>query len=161
VASAVGAALLAFVAFVSAHVALGHVRPVRRRSLGIVVLFLAATAGAVTAVVMRGGGPIDALYALALMASGFILYMPPYYTIDNSVSVRTLLELETVPGGLTRDELLARYRFDWMVSRRLSDMVENGYLLEHAGRFTLTSRGRFVARVFSAVKTVGGLGAGG
>lgn len=159
-ATALVAAPVGFTAFVVAHVALFHARPVERRSQAILGLFVAAVAVvAVTVTVLASA--LAAVYAIVLMASAFILYMPLYYTIDTSVSVRTMLELEATPRGLTREELVARYRLDWMVSRRLETMAVNGYLVQTDERFTVTPRGRMVARVFAAVKTAAQLGPGG
>ncbi len=154
------AAPLGFAAFALAHVTLFHLRPVKRRSQAILGLFAAAVV-TVALTVMTFAGVLAAMYATVLMGTAFVLYMPFYYTIDTSVSVRTMLELAASPSGLTREELVARYHLEWMVRRRLETMTVNGYLVQMDERFTVTPRGRLVARVFGAVKTVAHLGPGG
>ena len=149
-----------FAAFVVAHAALFHWRLFRRRSAVILGLFVATTT-LVAGMLLLQGGVVASIYGILMMASAFVVYMPFYYTIDTSVSVRTMLELEASPAGLTREELVQRYRLDWMVDRRLETMTENGYLTRQGRRFALTPRGRRVAHVFRTIKNVANLGAGG
>ena len=149
-----------FAAFVVAHAALFHWRLFRRRSAVILALFLVTTALVAGTLLIRSG-VVASVYGIVMMASAFVVYMPFYYTIDTSVSVRTMLELEASPGGLTREELVERYRLEWMVDRRLDTMVENGYLTRQSGGFALTPRGLQVAHVFRMIKKVANLGAGG
>lgn len=92
----------------------------------------------------------------------FVVYANVFYTAESSVSVRTMIELNAEPQrGLTLAELTARYRYDWMLGRRLRRLVHAGYLTEENGWYRTTARGYVVASVFSWFKRLLRLGPGG
>jgi hypothetical protein len=92
----------------------------------------------------------------------FILYMPFYYTIAASLSVQTLICLESAPTKtLSITELRERFASAEVVAGRLKVMAANGYLTEKGGRYEVAPKGRAVAKVFGCLKEVWRLGPGG
>lgn len=92
----------------------------------------------------------------------FMCYAVFYYMAESSVGVRTMIELASAPEhGLTLEELTRRYRYDWMLNRRLTRMVHAGYLDEVNGEYRTTARGRIVALVIGGCKRFLRLGPGG
>lgn len=92
----------------------------------------------------------------------FMGYAQFFYMAESSVGVRTMIELASGPEkGLTLDELTKRYRYDWMLDRRLRRMIHAGYLLEEDGRYRTTALGRIAAAVLAWLKRFLCLGPGG
>jgi hypothetical protein len=92
----------------------------------------------------------------------FVLYMPFYYTVVASLSVRTMIMLHQRPDGRMpivelRNEFVSRR----LVGQRLATMIRNGFLVTRGDRYALSSKGRATAAVFSQVKRFWRLGAGG
>lgn len=109
--------------------------------------------------------PSDALTALSgglfysFIVMGYIFF---FYIAESSVGVRTMIELAKNPErGLTLEELTARYRYDWMLERRLRRMVHAGYLVEEEGWFRTTNRGHLAASLSAWFKRFLCLGPGG
>ena len=92
----------------------------------------------------------------------FILYMPFYYNVVNSLSIQTLVLLND-----SQDKTLAisdlRYRLASVpiVTGRLDTMAANGYLTRSGEGYSLTPKGRTMARIFAALKDFWKLGPGG
>ncbi len=63
--------------------------------------------------------------------------------------------------GLTLEEFTQRYRYDWMLHRRLRRMIHAGYLIEEDGWYRTTHRGRLIATVMAWCKQLLWLGSGG
>jgi hypothetical protein len=114
-------------------------------------------------IVTRGGSPLAVLWGLLTLACLFVLYMPFYYTVASSLSVRTLVLLAAEPGGrLPIDELRERFVSRALVGQRLEIMKTNGFLAAtENGGFVLTSKGRALASVFGRLKRVWQMDAGG
>ncbi len=92
----------------------------------------------------------------------FMGYAQFIYMAESSVGVRTMIELASNPEkGLTLEELTGRYRYDWMLDRRLRRLVHAGYLVEESGWYRTTWRGRLAAAVLAWCKRLLGLGPGG
>jgi hypothetical protein len=74
----------------------------------------------------------------------FIIYMPLYYTIASSLSVRTLVLLASqLDGRPATARVCARFISCALVPHRLQIMRTNGFLAETArGRFTQALKGR-------------------
>jgi hypothetical protein len=87
--------------------------------------------------------------------------MPFYYTVAASQSVQMLLALVNVRDGLPAGELRRMYAVEEVFAGRLDTLVGAGYLERGAAGYTLTAKGRLVARGFQVVKTVWNLGPGG
>lgn len=148
-------------AAVVAHFALLHWAPIERRARAFVGVFAgAAVAHAVTALLL-GAGPWRAAYGVVLVFCAFILYGPFYYTIAASFSVRILVDLVGVHGGLTPDELRKRYPVDDIVDGRLRTLVASGYLRPSGSVFALSPKGAAIAGPFRLVKALWRLGPGG
>lgn len=109
--------------------------------------------------------PSDAVTFLSGILLYFFLFMGYaqfVYMAESSVGVRTLIELHAEPeNGLTLNELTHRYRYDWMLDRRLKRLVHSGYLVEDSGWYQTTTRGRIVVAIFSWCKKLLRLGPGG
>jgi hypothetical protein len=92
----------------------------------------------------------------------FMGYAQFFYMAESSVGVRTMIELASEPErGLTLEELTQRYRYDWMLDRRLRRMIHAGYLIEEDGWYRTTHRGRLTAAVMAWCKQLLRLGPGG
>jgi hypothetical protein len=92
----------------------------------------------------------------------FMVYAQFVYVAESSVSVRAMIELNTSPTyGLTLQELTARYRYEWMLERRLKRMVHAGYLEKEEEWYKTTLRGRIAADVMRNCKRLLRLGPGG
>ena len=105
---------------------------------------------------------LNICYGALVMGCSFILYMPFYYTIATSLSVQTLIVMESADTkGTSVADLRARFASAEIVGGRLKVMVTNGYLTEKDGRYRVTPKGRVVAKVFGYLKDVWKLGPGG
>lgn len=109
--------------------------------------------------------PSDLLTALSgglwyvFLVMGYIVF---FYLAESSVGIRSMIELASEPArGLTLAELTRRYRYDWMLERRLRRLVHAGYLVESGGWYQTTRRGRIAASVSAGVKRLLRLGPGG
>jgi hypothetical protein len=114
-------------------------------------------------VVTHGGSSMAVLWGLLTLVCLFILYMPFYYTVASSLSVRTLILLAGEPGGrLPIDEVRERFVSRALVGQRLKIMKTNGFLAPNDdGGFVLTSKGRAFATVFGQLKRFWRMDAGG
>jgi hypothetical protein len=92
----------------------------------------------------------------------FVLYMPFYYTIVTSLSVRTIVMLQRrpdhrMPIAELREEFVSRR----LVGQRLATMDANGFLVQRGDAYALSLKGRATAKIFSWVKRLWKLGVGG
>jgi hypothetical protein len=92
---------------------------------------------------------LSMLVAALTSACLFVLYVPAVYTVLTSLSVATLVLLRRSGGRMPEASL-----YDRFASRR-------GHLVSDARGFSLTPRGRAVARAFALVKRLWRLGPGG
>lgn len=144
-----------------AHLVVFRLVRIERRARTLVGLFGAAAAGHLVTASVAGLDAWRAGYGLALIFCGFICYMPFYYTVAASQSVQMLLALVNVRDGLPAGELRRMYAVEEVFAGRLDTLVGAGYLERGAAGYTLTAKGRLVARGFQVVKTVWNLGPGG
>jgi hypothetical protein len=109
------------------------------------------------------GKPVALLLVVAGLTSAclFILYVPAFYTVPTSHSVATLMLLRRSGGQMPEKSLYERFATRGIMQQRLSVLVSAGYLVEDARGFSLTRRGRGLARPFALVKKLWRLGAGG
>jgi hypothetical protein len=114
-------------------------------------------------IVTHGGTLLALLWGLLTLVCLLILYMPFYYTVASSLSVRTLVLLAAEPGGrLSIDEVRERFVSSALVGQRLEIMETNGFLAAtEDGGFVLTSKGRVLATVFGQLKRFWRMDAGG
>jgi hypothetical protein len=167
------AGLLWFTAFFAAHLAVIHwARPALKARLnqrlfllglaGIVVSLWPATAAVCGSSLAHGGLIMATLWGILGYVGLFVLYMPFYYTIVASLSVRTMVMLhrrpdDRMPVAQLREEFGSRR----LVGRRIATMAANGFLVERSHGYALTPKGRSVATIFSGIKRLWRLGAGG
>lgn len=169
----VAVGLTCFAAFIVAHFVLFHFREVRDRAVVVLAIFVAAMGACFvfSALVVRHGGDLAAsrgpllvasLSGVLLMCALLILYMPFYYTIATSLSVRTLITVQRSPNReISLAVLKAKYVAVDLVRRRLEAMVQSDLLVSDGGGFRLTRKGRLIARVFRLIKIGWKLGPGG
>jgi hypothetical protein len=136
-------------------------------------LFLAGLAGTAislwpAAALLRGtllghGGVMMAILWGVLGYIGlFVLYMPFYYTVMASLSVRTMVMLHRRPGDrMPIAELREEFGSRALVGQRLATMATNGFLVARGRVCTLSPKGRRTAAAFAWLKRFWRLGAGG
>lgn len=157
-----------FLVFLSAQVAAFHVLDIRERFRAIVALLTATMVGAVLTTTTLahidrlGGSVLPALSGVVTMACLWVLYMPFYYVIATSLSVRTLLMLASVEEAtLPIEQLEARFASAAMLQERLATMTTYRNVAAHGAVFTATSKGKATAAVFGVLKRLWELGPGG
>jgi hypothetical protein len=167
------AGLLWFTLFFFAHLAVIHWAPSESKARINQLLFLAGLAGIAislwpaTAVLhdaglARGGLIMAVICGILVYVGLFVLYMPFYYTVVASLSVRAMVMLHRQPGARIpiaelREEFVSRR----LVGQRLATMATNGFLVDRGDGYALSSKGRLTAMVFSWIKRFWKLGAGG
>jgi len=157
-----------FLVFLSAQVAAFHVLDIRERFRAIVALLTATMVGALLTTTTLahigwlGGSVLPALSSVVTMACLWVLYMPFYYVIATSLSVRTLLVLASVEEAtLPLEQLEARFASTAMLQERLATMRTYRNVTAQGSAFTLTPKGRTTAAVFGGLKRLWELGPGG
>jgi hypothetical protein len=109
------------------------------------------------------GGLLMAILCGILSYVGlFVLYMPFYYTVVASLSVRTMVLLRRRSGGrMPVAQLSEEFVSRRLVGQRLATMATNGFLVSRADAYALSPKGRSTAIIFSWIKRFWRLGAGG
>ncbi|PYN81545.1 MAG: hypothetical protein DMD96_09825 [Candidatus Rokuibacteriota bacterium] len=156
-----GVAAASIAMIIGAHALLFHFVGIRRRSRALVSMF---AAGLVLHVVVCRGLGVDAYRTLCgalLVFCAFILYMPCYYVLATSFSVRMLLEIRRARPALSATGLRSLYPGSAVLGGRLATLTAAGYARQVGGRHVLTGKGRVVATVFRSVKRLWRLGPGG
>jgi hypothetical protein len=167
------AGLLWFALFFAAHLAVIHWASSESKARINQQIFLAGLAGIAislwpaSAIVQgsalaHGGLIMAVLWGVLSYAGLFVLYMPLYYTVVASLSVRTMVMLHRRPGARMpiaelREEFVSRR----LVGQRLATMATNGFLIPRGDAYALSPKGRFTAAMFSRIKKLWRLGAGG
>jgi len=157
---AITVAAVLIVLILVTHVLVFHFRRVHRRSRALVTIFGAGLAAQV--VLCRGLG-LDTHRILCggvLIFCAFIMYMPFYYMLATSFSIRMLLEVRRA-SPLSPQDLRALYPGPVVLGGRLETLAASGYAVRVGEAYVLTGKGRFVAQVFGAVKALWRLGPGG
>lgn len=113
-------------------------------------------------VLTQGNLAAATLCALLVYGSLFVLYMPFYYVVAASLSVKTIVLLGRASGGALpvsalQEEVVGRR----VVGRRLATMTENGFLSATPRGYALTAKGQRIATVFDTIKRIWKLGPGG
>jgi len=158
-----------FLVFLVVHVLWFHMIYVERRARLIMVTYACCLTGNLGTVLAADtvGMSVDQtalriFYSSLVMGCLFVLYMPFFYTIATSLSVQTLVCLEESPKrALNLGGLQQRFASPAIVAGRLDVMVTSGYLTERAGKYSVTSKGRAVAKFFGYLKEIWRLGPGG
>jgi hypothetical protein len=165
--------LLWFALFFAAHLAVIRWARLESKARMNQRVFLAGLAGIAISLwpasaVLHGsalahGGLIMAiLWGILTYVGLFVLYMPFYYTVVASLSVRTMVMLHRRPGARMpiaelREEFVSRR----LVGQRLATMATNRFLVDRGDGYTLSPKGRSTATVFCWIKRFWRLGAGG
>jgi hypothetical protein len=129
---------------------------------GIAISLWPATAALHDHVLAPGGWIMAAICGILVYVGLFVLYMPFYYTVAASLSVRTMVMVLGRPGtrmpvAELREEFVSRR----LVGQRLATMATNGFLIDRGDGYALSPKGRSIATVFSWIKKFWKLGAGG
>ena len=95
------------------------------------------------------------------LACYYVLYTPFYYTVCTSLSIQSLIRLQQCGGTLNENDLLKEFASLDLIHKRLEIMSTNKYIVRSGDHYTATRKGRFVAAVFSNLKRLWNLGAGG
>ena len=158
--------VLWFVVFVGMHL-LG-LRSRRDNAQWLVGSYAASSAGMLASVValsMWGGFGhmllLSIIVAALTSACLFVLYVPAVYTILTSLSVATLVLLRRSGGRIPEASLYGQFASRQLMQQRLYVLLGAGHVVRHGRGFSLTSRGRAVARAFAFVKRLWRLGPGG
>jgi hypothetical protein len=162
-----------FALFLAANVAVVHWASPERKARINQGLFLAGLAGTAislwpTAVMLRGtllghgGVGMAILWGVLAYIGLFVLYMPFYYTVMASLSVRTMVMLHRRPGNrISIAELREYFVSRALVGQRLVTMATNGFLQARGNDYALRPKGRRIAVAFAWLKRFWRLGAGG
>jgi hypothetical protein len=155
-----------FLAFVCLHIA--NLRSRHDNAKWLVHSYTACSAAMLVSVVAlsmwRDSGQallLSLLIAMLTSACLFVLYVPAVYTILTSLSVATLILLRRSGGRVPETSLYDHFAARAIIQQRLCVLVGAGYLVEGAGGFGLTPRGRALARAFAFMKRLWCLGPGG
>ena len=107
--------------------------------------------------------PVSWLNGLFLYWALFAGYYQFVNMADNSVGVRSLIELDRAGReALTLRDLESRYPYTSMLGHRLERMVAAGFLRRmEDGRYRCTPKAELTGRVFARLKDVLALGPGG
>jgi hypothetical protein len=111
----------------------------------------------------HGGGWLALIWGTLTLFCLFVFYMPFYYTIAASLSVRTLVLLASSPDGRkpvadVREQFVSRA----LVAQRLEIMRANGFLTgPDVENLTLTRKGQVLAAAFAGLKRFWRMDAGG
>jgi hypothetical protein len=102
------------------------------------------------------------LLGILIYACLYVLYMPFYYTISHSLSVRTLRRLSQADSNtFNLDAIKEPFTSKDFVTQRLDGMSKNGFLICEKKEYKLRLKGKIIAYFFLAVKKLWRLGAGG
>ena len=158
--------VLWFVVFVGMHL-LG-LRSGRDNAQWLVGSYAASSAAMLASVVaLSMWGDFGQVLLLAVIVAAltsaclFVLYVPAVYTILTSLSVATLVLLRRSGGRIPEASLYGQFASRQLMRRRLCVLLGAGHVVRDGRGFSLTSRGRAVARAFAFVKRLWRLGPGG
>ncbi|HET8576162.1 MAG TPA: hypothetical protein VFO18_03615 [Methylomirabilota bacterium] len=151
-----------WVAFaVAAHFAVFRLVQVERRARTLVSLWGVALMGFLWTSLMLEVERWRIVFGGVALFSAFILYLPFYYTVAASQSVRMLIELAREPDGLTITELRERNPVEEVLFGRLETLLAAGYLIRQGPRVALAPKARVIVGVFRFVRSLWRLGPGG
>jgi hypothetical protein len=92
----------------------------------------------------------------------FFGYCQFYFIVDRSISVRIMIELENSKNKkLTLDQIKQVYSPDHVFLRRLKEMIDSRFIVEDAGSYKNTRKGKIIANFFQFLKGYLQLGEGG
>jgi hypothetical protein len=93
--------------------------------------------------------------AIGFLALGYVEF---WSLIERSFTLRILVDAAQAARGLTRAEIANRYSegrgLDWMMEKRINDLVGARMLVKDDGQFRLTRRARLIAWLFARIQQV-------
>ncbi|MBI4224441.1 MAG: hypothetical protein HY609_05860 [Deltaproteobacteria bacterium] len=93
--------------------------------------------------------PLNILNGALLHLLFFCNFMAFYYAVAQPVTLRILVEAKKSPQGiLEKNRLYQNYSLRFMIQKRLSALVQSGYLAKEGERYFLTAKGKWFARIF-------------
>jgi hypothetical protein len=172
--------LLAFLFYVASTIAISHLVRFQRHSK----LFLPAivawtpvyfalywltspTLGFLSEPWVATHSRLDAIYGYVVFLLNVHSYMDFFFGFNGGFSASMLVQLKKSRGGLTAEQIIARYRkpdgTDKIFAWRLPRLAETGYLTIDpvSRRCRLTAKGRLIAGLGSLCKNILNLGKGG
>ncbi len=97
-----------------------------------------------------GSGPLSMLLLMC--------YLHLYVAIERSISIRILGELSQVERNrLTKENLLKKFPYQYMIQHRVNLMVEKKWLIEDAGKYICSSRGEKLSQAAIFLKKCYGI----
>ena len=151
-----------WVAFaVAAHFAVFYLFQVERRARTLVCLWGLALVGYLWTGLVLEVDRWRIAYGGGVLFCAFILYIPFYYTVSNSLSVQMLIRMRAAPDGLSVEALRRAFPMEDLLAGRLVTLVASGYVVRTGKRFVMTAKARVLARSFLRVKALWRLGPGG
>ena len=139
------AAFTSFSVFVVVHWAVLHWLRWRQLARVLNGLWL-ANLGLYAALVWRWApeaGIVNLLNGLLLQVFLLIGYTAFFFLVERGLSLRVLIEIGRAPGGrMTLDEIKRAYPYDYILEKRIGQMVRMGYWVEQDGQFRSTEKGR-------------------
>jgi hypothetical protein len=111
----------------------------------------------------HGDAIMGCLWAVLTFGCLLVLYMPFYYTIASSLSVRTIVLLSEIEGeGMTVAAVRELFMSPELIGHRLNTMSANGFLkAADQTSFVVTRKGRAFATVFNDLNQLWRMGPGG
>jgi hypothetical protein len=164
-------AIAIFVVAFLAHVGFSHLVDVEKKERSLVAFMLGASLVYVCVFIGfraadlggLGGVPLMTDFVAGLLTLGFLVlgYVEFWSLVERSFSLRILIDAATSSFGLTYEQIAKSYSegrgLDWMMDKRVEDLVGSGMLAAVEGRHYLTARGRVVGRVFRRLRRVFGI----
>jgi len=159
-------AVAVFTFFFACHIAFSHLFDVKMKE-GALLGFMAAAA--VMHVLAFLAAPAPAFVALrvvpwsvdcvsGLAALGFLIlgYVEFWSLVERSFSLRILIDTAASESGLTRDQIAKQYSaglgLDWMIEKRIEDLVGSRMVVPTGSGHRLSQRGRLIACAFRVLQ---------
>ena len=160
-------AVLVFAFFFVAHMAVSHLSAVKNKepvlvrfmvACGLSYLVLFALSLRWSTRLSASSPTTDLVTGLAALGFLVLGYIEFWSLIERSFSLRILIDTAGAPAGLTRAEIAKSYSsgrgLDWMMEKRVEDLVGAGMLMGQTPDPRLTRRGGIVARAFQALQRI-------
>lgn len=146
------------------HLAWWRVRLPRRQTPALLACFAAVYAAGGLLLAASGAVGAGGLFQIGLFAAAFApAYVITYSAIEaDSPSLLMVLEIRRAgKAGLPEGVLFAQLDDAVLIHPRLADLLRDRMAVLEEGRYRLTGKGRWMARLFAAQRRVLGRGLGG
>ena len=158
-ATALIASFLVTLLWITMHLLLVHRKPCEHRlkamtlaflcSLPVLLLFLFLLQQQ-TAIVLKLNGhenySLAYSYALLLHLLFFLFFVECFYHLERSVTLRILIEIGQTLTPVKVEAMEKDYSLDDMITRRLNDMLNSGWLYQKNGCWMLSQKALFLAK---------------